>query len=293
MTVPIGPPAAAVPPAPSRAVLLEGDCLRLLPALPPRSVDLVLTDLPYGTTRNAWDSVVPLHALWVHLEDALRPRGVVVLTGHGLFSALLMLSGQDRFRYKYVWVKSKPTNFLNAKRQPLRKHEDVLVFYDKTPTYHPQMVPGAPYDKGVRKAQQTGSYGDFAPVRVRSDGDRFPTDVLSFPTAESEGPVWHPTQKPVALGRWLVRTYTNPGDVVLDATFGSGSFLVAAAAEGRHAIGIEKNEDARAFRKEPVDLVAVAAERLRGVGVEPVVVRGAGWETTTEAVGRLLRSASV
>jgi site-specific DNA-methyltransferase (adenine-specific)/modification methylase len=126
----------------------------------------------------------------------------------------------------------------------------------------------------VRKNQLTGSYGDFRPVQVKSEGGRYPTDVVYFPTAESEGPVWHPTQKPVALGRYLVRTYTDPGDTVLDNAFGSGSFLVAAAVEGRNAIGIELNRDAHAFRKEPLDLVEVAAERIEAAtGTRPIVER--------------------
>lgn len=230
--------------------------------VPTGSVSLVLCDLPYGTTRNPWDSVIPLDALWTEYRRVLAPRGVVVLTSQGPFTARLVLSQERLFRYKLAWVKSKPTNFLNARRQPLRRHEDVCVFYRRTPKYFPQMSEGDAYDKGVRKDQLTGSYGDFRPVRVRSEGGRFPTDVIYFKTAEAEGRVWHPTQKPVALGRYLVRTYTEPGDVVLDNAFGAGSFVVAAAAEGRRALGIERNEESRAFRREPVDLVGVTAGRL-------------------------------
>ncbi len=244
-------------------MLYEGDCLEILPSLPSASVDLVLCDLPYGTTQNRWDSVLPLADLWAEYQRLLKPRGVVVLTSQGLFTARVMLSNPDWFRYKITWVKSKPTNFLNARRQPLRKHEDLCVFYGKQPEYFPQMTPGEPYDKGVRKAQFTGSYGEFAPVRVKSDGGRFPTDVIYFKTAESEGQVWHPTQKPVALGRYLIRTFTSPGAVVLDNAFGSGSFLVAAAVEGRQFVGIELNEATRQFKRDPVDLVAVAQRRLR------------------------------
>jgi site-specific DNA-methyltransferase (adenine-specific) len=250
--------------------LLEGDCLALLPAVPAASVRLVLCDLPYGTTRNPWDSTLPLDRLWAELERVLLPDGVVVLSGQGLFTARLMLSNEAWFRYKLTWVKSKATNFLNAKRQPLRRHEDLCVFYQRPPPYHPQMSPGEAYDKGVRKNQLTGSYGDFSPVHVRSDGGRYPTDVVYFKTAESEGPVWHPTQKPVELGRYLVRTYTNPGDVVLDPCFGSGSFLVAAAMEGRRWLGMEVNQGGEAFRKEKLDLVAVARARLADVPVPEV-----------------------
>ncbi len=252
--------------------LLQGDCLERLAEVPDDSVHLVLCDLPYGTTQNRWDSVIPLTPLWTHYQRILRPTGVVVLTGQGPFTARLILSQERWFKYKWTWIKSKPTNFLNAKKQPLRRHEDVCVFYRKQPTYHPQRQPGAPYDKGVRKAQQTGSYGDFSPVRVQTEGGRYPTDVVYFKTAESEGPVWHPTQKPVALGRYLVRTYTNPGEVVLDNAFGSGSFLVAAVAEGRNVIGVELNDGNRRFKGAPLDLMALARRRLdetlEGLGPE-------------------------
>jgi site-specific DNA-methyltransferase (adenine-specific)/modification methylase len=201
--------------------------------------------------------------LWAQYKRVLAPSGAVVLTSQGPFTARLILSNEDWFKYKLVWVKSKPTNFLNAKKQPLRRHEDVCVFYPKQPVYHPQMQPGEAYDKGVRKDQQTGSYGEFKPVRVQTEGGRYPTDVLYFKTSESEGRVHHPTQKPVALGRYLVRTFTNPGAVVMDNAFGSGSFLVAALLEGRNFVGIEKNEASQQFKQEPVNCMAVARQRLR------------------------------
>jgi site-specific DNA-methyltransferase (adenine-specific)/modification methylase len=242
--------------------VVEADCLVAMAAIPSASVHLVLCDLPYGTTQNRWDSVIPLDALWAQYLRVLAPGGVVALTAQGSFSARVILSMERLFKYKVVWVKSKPTNFLNARKQPLRRHEDICVFYAAQPTYQPQMSPGEAYNKGVRKDQLTGSYGDFRPVEVKSDGGRYPTDVVYFKTAESEGPVWHPTQKPVALGRYLVRTYTRPGDVVLDNAFGSGSFLVASLLEGRNFIGIERNLEVHAFKRERIDYVAVARERL-------------------------------
>lgn len=261
----------------SKVVLAEADCMAVMSAIPKASVSMVLCDLPYGTTQNPWDSVIPLEALWAEYKRILTANGVVVLTGQGPFTARLICSQEALFKYKLTWVKSKATNFLNAKRQPLRKHEDVCVFYQKQPTYQPQMSEGASYDKGVRKDQLTGSYGTFDPVHVRSEGGRYPTDVIYFKTAESEGPVIHPTQKPVALGRYLVSTYTKPGDVVLDNAFGSGSFVIAAAAEGRSVIGIEKNADATAFKREMVDLIAVAKERLSpyAASIESRILYGA------------------
>lgn len=248
-------------------VLIEGDCLKELQRIPMGSIDLILCDLPYGTTQNKWDCLIPLDKLWSQYRRVLKPRGVVALTAQGLFTAKLIMSNEAWFRYKIVWVKSKPTNFLNARRQPLRQHEDICVFYNKQPEYRPVMWNDVPYDKGRRKDQYTGSYGDFKPVQVKSDGERFPTDAIYCRTAESEegGRVWHPTQKPVALGRYLIRTFTSPGDVVLDNAFGSGSFLVAAAMEGRRYIGIEKNEEVHLFKKRRIDYVRLAHNRINAV----------------------------
>ena len=243
--------------------VFEGDCLEIMKQLPEKSIDMVLCDLPYGTTQNKWDSVIPLGGLWQQYRRIVKDDGAIVLTSQGMFTAELMVSNSKMFRYKWIWEKSKSTNFLNAKKQPLRKHEDVCVFYRKQPVYHPQMIDGLPYDIGIRKNQLSGSYGDFQPVHVHSDGKRYPTDIIYFKTAESEGKVFHPTQKPVELGRYFVRTYTNPGDIVLDNTSGSGSFLVAALLEGRNFIGIEKNENVALFKKGDIDYIAVTKQRLR------------------------------
>ncbi|KXU06796.1 DNA-methyltransferase [Streptococcus gallolyticus] len=243
--------------------VIEGDSLEVLSKIPSDSVDMVLVDLPYGTTQNKWDSVIPLDKLWEQYNRVVKENGAMVFTASGLFTAQLMLSNPKNYKYKFVWEKSKPTNFLNAKKQPLRKHEDILVFYRKQPTYNPQMRKGEPYSKGVRKNQNTGSYGEFQPILVKSTGERYPVDVIYFKTAESEGKVVHPTQKPVELGRYLIRTYSNEGDVILDNTSGSGAFLVAAVLEGRNFIGIEKNEDVALFKKEPIDYITVSEERIR------------------------------
>lgn len=241
----------------------EGDCLALLPQLPDKSVQMILCDLPYGTTQNKWDSVIPLEQLWHEYTRVIKDDGAIVLTAQGLFTAQLILSNPKLFKYKLTWIKSKSTNFLNAKKQPLRKHEDVCVFYKKQPKYFPQMQEGTSYDKGVRKNQLTGSYGVFNPIHVKSEGSRYPSDVIYFKTAESEGEVFHPTQKPVALGRYLVRTYTGPGDVVLDNASGSGSFLVAAKLEGRHFIGMELNQETVLHHDTPVDMIEVTNRRLQ------------------------------
>jgi DNA modification methylase len=255
--------------------VIQGDCLEVMKELPSNSIDMILCDLPYGTTQNKWDSVIPLDKLWEQYERIIKENGAVVLTAQGLFTAKLILSNERLFKYKIVWIKSKPTNFLNAKIQPLRKHEDICIFYKKQPVYNPQMIHGEPYDKGVRKDQYSGSYGDFKPRRVKSDGERYPNDVIAYDyeeydyqdfiyckTAESEGKVLHPTQKPVELGRYLVKTYTNESDIVLDNACGSGSFLVSAILENRRFIGIEKNENVLLHKKEPVDYIDICNQRI-------------------------------
>ena len=242
--------------------ILEGDCLELMKDIPNNSIDMLLVDLPYGTTQNKWDIVIPFEDLWKEYNRIVKKDGAMVFTSSGIFTAKLILSNPKYYKYKMVWVKSKATNFLNAKRQPLRKHEDIIVFYRKQPTYNPQMRKGDSYNKGVRKDQLTGSYGDFQPTIVKSEGKRYPTDVVYFKTAEAEGKVWHPTQKPVELGRYLIRTYTNKGDVVLDNTSGSGSFLVSAVLEGRNFIGMEKNEDTKLFKKQDIDYIELSKKRV-------------------------------
>lgn len=246
-----------------RDKIIQGDCLEVMKDFPDESIDMILCDLPYGSTQNKWDSIINLDLLFSEYRRIIKPHGAIVLTSSGLFTAKLMLHAPDIYKYKMIWIKSKATNFLNAKKQPLRKYEDICVFYKAQPTYNPQMSEGESYDKGVRKDQLTGSYGDFSPRHVKSDGSRYPTDILYFKTAESEGPVYHPTQKPVELGRYLIRTFTNPGDIVLDNACGSGSFCVSAVLEGRSFIGIEKNEDVALFKKHPIDYIEVCNDRIQ------------------------------
>ncbi|MDR0357051.1 MAG: site-specific DNA-methyltransferase, partial [Clostridiales Family XIII bacterium] len=171
--------------------LFEDDCLDRMKDIPDGSIDMILCDLPYGMTQNKWDCYIPLDQLWEEYNRIIKPNGVIALTSYGVFSAMLIMSQPKIFKYKWVWEKSKPTNFLNAKKQPLRKHEDVCIFYKKQPTYNPQMTQGTPYDKGVRKNQLCGNYGDFEPVHVASQGERYPTDILYVKTAECEGEVIH------------------------------------------------------------------------------------------------------
>lgn len=222
--------------------LIKGDCLEIMKDIKDKSIDVILCDLPYGTTQNKWDSILPFEKLWKQYSRVIKDNGAIVLFSQGIFTAKLILSNEKLFKYKWIWEKSKATNFLNAKKQPLRKHEEVCIFYKKQPIYNPQFSQGESYNKGVRKDQLTGSYGDFKPVEVKSEGRRYPTDVVYFKTSESEGKVFHPTQKPVALLEYLIKTYTNEGQVVLDNCMGSGSTGVACINTNRKFIGIELDE---------------------------------------------------
>lgn len=221
--------------------LYHGDCLDLMGVLP-GTVDAVLADLPYGTTRNQWDRVLPNKLLWHLYRGLIGDRTPLVLFGTGMFSARLMLAQPDLYRYSLVWKKEAVSGHLNAKRQPLREHEDLLVFYDRQCTYNPQMVftGRASHSRGKRVDRTVNHYGAHhnTPV-VEQHGYQHPRSVLTFPRPKGGK---HPTQKPIDLMRWLVRTYTNPGDLILDNVCGSGTTLVAARLEGRRSIGIEADE---------------------------------------------------
>ena len=222
--------------------LLFGDCLERMKEIPDGSVDLILTDPPYGTTQCKWDSVIPFEPMWVELKRIIKPNGAIVLFGSEPFSSLLRCSNLKTYKYDFIWEKSKATGFLNAKKQPLRAHEMIHVFYSKQPTYNPQMVQGEAYNKGVRKEQtEDDVYGSFEQVEVKSDGGRYPRSVQYFKTAEREGG-FHKSQKPVALLEYLIKTYTQEGETVLDFTMGSGSTGVACLNTNRRFIGVEMDE---------------------------------------------------
>ena len=222
--------------------LLLGDCLERMKEIPSGSVDLILTDPPYQSTACSWDNMIPFEPMWNELKRIIKPNGAVVLFGAEPFSSLLRCSNLKMFKYDWVWEKSKATGFLNSKKQPLRAHETISVFYSKPPMYNPQMTKGEAYNKGVRKEQTDNDvYGQFNQVEVKSEGSRFPRSVQYFKTAESEGG-FHKTQKPVALLEYLIKTYTNEGETVLDFTAGSFSTGVAALNTNRKFLGIEMEE---------------------------------------------------
>lgn len=228
--------------------LYNDDCLKVMPTLPDGSVDMILTDLPYGVTNKAseagkWDSPIQMEPLWEQFWRVLKPNGACVLFAQGMFTAQLMMSQQRNWRYNLIWDKCRASGFLNSKRMPLRRHEDICVFYRKLPTYNPQMEEigdrPATHPQGWGKHKTTNRcYGKMTRQWTGTVYDKkFPGSIVKFPRPHCTGN--HPTEKPVDLCRWLVRTYTNPGETVLDATMGSGTSIVAACLENRNAIGIE------------------------------------------------------
>ncbi|WP_288773774.1 site-specific DNA-methyltransferase [uncultured Psychrobacter sp.] len=223
--------------------LWHGDCLELMKDIPDGSVDLILTDPPYGTTQCKWDSVINLNLMWQELKRVARPNAAIVMTAVQPFTTTLISSNIKMFKYDWVYCKTQATNFLNAKKQPLRNHESVLVFYRKQPTYNPQMTNGKPYSiTDGKKSQSVSGDADITNGghRTVSDGKRYPLSVMSKITSETG---LHPTQKPVALMEYLIKTYTHEGDTVLDFTMGSGSTGVACAKTNRGFIGIELDRD--------------------------------------------------
>lgn len=223
--------------------IFKKDCLEGMKRMPAKSVDMILCDLPYGTTQCKWDTVIPFDDLWKQYERVIKDNGAIVLTSAQPFTSMLVASNVKLFRYSWVWEKSKATGYLNAKKRPLCAHEDVLIFYKKPPIYIPQMTAGTPYDKG-KAHRPTDVYGSQKAVHVKNDnGQRYPRSVQYFKTAESEGEVIHPTQKPLSLFEYLISTYTLPGQVVLDNCMGSGTTAVACVNLGRHFIGFENDED--------------------------------------------------
>lgn len=220
--------------------LYHGDCLEVMATLPAESVDAIITDLPYGTTACSWDEVIPFAPMWEQVKHVLKPRGVFVTTASQPFTSKLVMSNAEWFRYSMVWRKRRVTGHLDAKRKPLREHEDVLLFCDGQPTYNPQMTPSESHRRGPFSARKSKAavYNDFVDDESRTyfAAEYYPRSTFEFMSPMQPD---HPTQKPVALYAYLIRTYTNPGDTVLDFCMGSGTTLVAAVKEGRNGIGIE------------------------------------------------------
>jgi site-specific DNA-methyltransferase (adenine-specific) len=228
--------------------IYNDDCFNILPQIDSKSIDLILTDLPYGTTKNKWDSVLPMDKLWEEYKRIIKDNGCIALFGQGLFAAKLALSNEDWYKYDIVWKKgNRVTGFLDAKKRPLRNHEQILIFYKKQPTYNPQFTEGQPlHSKGksyLEKEGKNNNYGFYhtnLPEQRAGSTKKYPKSVIDF---DRPHPPVHPTQKPVPLLEWIIKTYTNENDVVLDNTCGIGSTCIASKKTNRNYIGIELNKE--------------------------------------------------
>lgn len=240
--------------------LYNGDCMKLLQNVPDESVDMILCDLPYGTTDCDWDIPLPLNKLWREYKRVMKDSGAAVLFSQLPFAVDLINANRKWFRYEWIWDKRNAVGFLNANKMPLKQHENVLVFYKHLPTYNPQFTEGKPYVRG--RNHDSNVYGSYAPTKTISDGRRFPNDLLSISNNRSKSQ--HPTQKPVPLCEYLIKTYTNEGEVVLDNCMGSGSTGVACVNTGRRFIGMELNKE----------FYETAAERIKKARMEAKINDG-------------------
>ena len=219
-----------------------GDCLELMKNIPDGSIDMICADLPYGTTQNKWDSIIDLDKLWLEYNRVTKINGAMVFTSMQPFTSQMIMSNLKFFKYDWIWQKPKGTGHLNAKKQPMRDKEDIIVFYRKQCKYNPQMTKGTPYkDKAGKdhseKTSMTGSYGDYTNYREINTGFRYPKQVQKFPVVE-RGSV-HPTQKPTELIEFLIKTYTDEGELVLDNTAGSMTTGIACINTNRNCILME------------------------------------------------------
>lgn len=226
-------------------MILHGDCLELMKDIPTGSVDMILCDLPYGTTACKWDTVIPFEPLWAQYERVIKPNGAIVLTGAEPFTSVLIGSNLKLFKYDLVWHKTHPKGHLNAKKMFMRAHENICVFYKKPPVYNPQMTTGhkrkvanTKYEKAADGSQV---YGAEKRDTQYDSTERYPLSVIKVGNADQTN-VLHPTQKPVELFRYLIRTYTNEGDTVLDNCAGSGTTGIACIEENRKFILIEQEK---------------------------------------------------
>ena len=229
--------------------LYNNDCLKILPTLPDHSVDMVLSDLPFGSTRNQWDHIIPMDQLWEQYKRLLKVGGVVALFGDEPFSSSLRLSNPKWYRYDWYWIKNRGSGFLNAKKMPLKAVETISIFYPKLPLYNPQMLSGKPYK--AKTGTKSTNWGSYKTGWVTDNkGTRYPVNAIHF---NKLAKTIHPTQKPVDLLEYLIKTYTNEGMTVLDNTMGSGSTGVACKNLNRSFIGIEKDPDYFKLAKERLD----------------------------------------
>lgn len=221
--------------------ITHGECIDLMRDVESKSIDLILCDLPYGTTQCKWDSIIPFDKLWEQYERIIKDRGIIALTACQPFTSALVMSNPKLFKYDIVWDKIKGTGFLNAKKMPMRNHESILIFYKKPGTYNPQKTTGHVNKKTFRSCKlQTDVYGDMNKDYFYESTERYPRSIQVFST-DTQNSSLHPTQKPVSLMEWIIKTYSNEGDLVLDNCIGSGTTAIAAINSGRNFIGIEKD----------------------------------------------------
>lgn len=240
----------------SKATLLQGDCLELMNWIPDSSIDMVLSDLPYGTTRCRWDAPINLQELWEQYRRVVKENGAIALFSAQPFTTELISSNKAMYRYEWIWRKTQPSGFMNAKKMPLRTHENIEIFYRKPPTYNPQMTHGHQRKTatayGTRESDGSSCYGREERNYTYDSTDRYPVDVLQYSTGDKAKRL-HPTQKPVDLLEYLVKTYTNPGETVLDNCMGAGSTGVACLNTGREFVGIELDPEYYQIAKERIE----------------------------------------
>lgn len=237
--------------------LYHGKAEDIMPTLPQGCADAVIADIPYGTTACPWDTVIPFDVMWQCIRHVIKPKGAVVLFGSQPFTSALVMSNPAWFGCEWIWSKSNGGGFLNANRYPLKRHENIVVFSDGLPTYNAQMRRGKPYRCRSTAAGLTTQDQSVAGWWTVNDGDRYPLSIVEYPNDTG----LHPTQKPVALMEYLVKTYTNEGETVLDFTAGSGTTAVAAYKTGRNCIAIES--DAGYF--------AIMQRRVRDAEMQPML----------------------
>lgn len=225
--------------------IILGDCLDVMGNMPDKSMDMILSDPPYAiTSRNEWDTIIPFESMWEHFERISKDNAAMVFTAAQPFASKLVMSNLKLFRYDIVWIKNNSTGFLNAKKMPLRKHELILVFYKKLPIYNPQKTLGhRPINSYTKRKDNSTNYGEVQQgIGGGGQTDRYPTSVLNFPVINNySNERLHPTQKPVSLFEWLIKTYTNEGMTVLDNCIGSGTTAIACINTNRTYVGIEKH----------------------------------------------------
>ena len=234
--------------------LRQGDCLEVMKEIEDKSIDMILCDLPYGTTACKWDNVIPFEPLWEQYERIIKDNGAIVLFGSEPFSSKLRLSNLKMYRYDWIWQKTIASNFILSKKQPNKKHEIISVFYKKQPTYIPQMEIGKPYQDKRNKGKRNSNVGEdktLNRIEINNVGLRYPSSIQKFSNGNNKN--LHQTQKPVALLEYLIKTYTNENEVVLDNCMGSGSTGVACVNTNRNFIGIELDQKYFEIAKERIE----------------------------------------